>query len=81
MKIYYFDKIHNSGEKYKILIFIFEKRVNCHFGPCGLASFATLVQISNLLHLGPCGLHFVAILVQNPKNPIFLLLRAAYFVL
>ncbi|MFS7964041.1 hypothetical protein Hanom_Chr08g00745451 [Helianthus anomalus] len=46
-------------------------RVNCHFGPCGLASFATLVQISNLLHLGPCGLHFVAILVQNSKKPLF----------
>ena len=46
-------------------------RVNCHFGPCGLGTFAILVQISNFLHLGPCGLHFVAILVQNPKTLYF----------
>ncbi|KAJ0869880.1 hypothetical protein HanRHA438_Chr11g0493961 [Helianthus annuus] len=46
-------------------LFVSAERVNCHFGPCGLASFATLVQISNLLHPEPCGLHFVAILVQK----------------
>ena len=27
MKIYYLDKIHNSGAKYKIRIFIFEKMI------------------------------------------------------
>ncbi|KAM0019660.1 putative PAT complex subunit CCDC47 protein [Helianthus debilis subsp. tardiflorus] len=51
-----------------ILLF---KVVNCHFGPCGLASFATLVQISNFLYQGPCGFTFVAILVKNSKIPIF----------
>ncbi|KAJ0732987.1 putative transcription factor MYB-HB-like family [Helianthus annuus] len=39
--------------------------VNCHFGPGGLITFATLVQNSNLLHLGPCGFNFIAILVQK----------------
>ncbi|MFS7918711.1 hypothetical protein Hanom_Chr03g00204331 [Helianthus anomalus] len=65
-------------------MYIIILRVNCHFGPCGLGTFAILVQISNFLHLGPCGLHFVAILVQNPYffnccNLLFCLLVQGHF--
>ncbi|MFS7920719.1 hypothetical protein Hanom_Chr03g00228081 [Helianthus anomalus] len=33
-------------------------RVNCHFDPCGLSTFATLVQISNFLKSGSLWFHF-----------------------
>ncbi|KAJ0927412.1 hypothetical protein HanRHA438_Chr04g0182581 [Helianthus annuus] len=52
-------------------IFIILRRVNCHFGPCGLGIFVILVQISNFLNLGPCGFTFIAILVQNSKTSFF----------
>ncbi|KAJ0600927.1 hypothetical protein HanIR_Chr03g0122671 [Helianthus annuus] len=49
-----------------------KKRVNCHICPCGLATFAILVQILNYLNLGPCGFVFVAILVQKLNLARFL---------
>ncbi|KAJ0575973.1 hypothetical protein HanIR_Chr05g0218921 [Helianthus annuus] len=50
----------------KLVVYLSENtRVNCHFGPCGLVNFATLVQNSKFLHLGPCGFSFIAILVQK----------------
>ncbi|MFS8030046.1 hypothetical protein Hanom_Chr17g01529511 [Helianthus anomalus] len=46
-------------------LYINQIRVNCHFSPYGLVTFATLVQNTNFLHLDPCGFSFIAILVKK----------------